>query len=183
MTALRTHFACPRCAAHPQASAASPTLLFTDTVGGLTLHACGACGGIFLGTACAQRLAEALPHDAIRRANHTAASARYVASTLEPLACPMCGQTMRRTQVSRAGVDLDVCGAHGTWYDRDELRLVALAIGWSGAGAHAAAAPAPARYETSTAEVATDVAASVGVEVAAELAIEGVFGMLGALFD
>jgi Zn-finger nucleic acid-binding protein len=44
--------------------------------------------------------------------------------------CPQCGAALSATKVSRARIALDVCAAHGTWFDRHELRtlLNALAI-------------------------------------------------------
>jgi len=36
--------------------------------------------------------------------------------------CPQCGQLMNRVNFARcSGVIVDVCKAHGIWFDRDEL--------------------------------------------------------------
>ena len=47
-------------------------------------------------------------------------------TTLEPVQyrpCPACGQRMNRVNYARrSGVVLDVCKAHGLWFDQDELR-------------------------------------------------------------
>ncbi|HLM72696.1 MAG TPA: zf-TFIIB domain-containing protein, partial [Polyangiaceae bacterium] len=47
--------ACPRCREQ----------LYVGQASGVTLHGCGRCGGVWLGSACARRIAEALPGDAI----------------------------------------------------------------------------------------------------------------------
>lgn len=39
------------------------------------------------------------------------------------LPCPDCGKMMNRVNFARvSGILMDVCKAHGTWFDRDELR-------------------------------------------------------------
>ena len=39
--------------------------------------------------------------------------------------CPHCGQLMNRINFANcSGVVVDVCKAHGTWFDRDELRQI-----------------------------------------------------------
>jgi Zn-finger nucleic acid-binding protein len=41
------------------------------------------------------------------------------------LPCPQCRQLMTPTQFSRrSGVIIDICRAHGVWFDRDELRRI-----------------------------------------------------------
>lgn len=50
-------------------------------------------------------------------------SARPIASEraprAEPLACPVCSQTM--VTETHQGVQLDVCSAHGSWFDLGEV--------------------------------------------------------------
>jgi Zn-finger nucleic acid-binding protein len=39
--------------------------------------------------------------------------------------CPACGQLMHRVNFAHcSGVVVDVCKAHGTWFDKDELRRI-----------------------------------------------------------
>jgi Zn-finger nucleic acid-binding protein len=39
--------------------------------------------------------------------------------------CPVCGELMNRVQFANCShVIVDVCGKHGTWFDRDELRRI-----------------------------------------------------------
>ena len=40
----------------------------------------------------------------------------------EPLRCPICSQPMTLEQIHR--VTVDVCAAHGMWFDRRELALL-----------------------------------------------------------
>jgi Zn-finger nucleic acid-binding protein len=41
------------------------------------------------------------------------------------VACPDCGKIMNRVNFARhSGVVVDVCKAHGTWFDKDELRQI-----------------------------------------------------------
>jgi Zn-finger nucleic acid-binding protein len=61
----------------------------------------------------------------LERAADVSSSPR-AADTSSVLACPMCDAALTRTRIE--GVDVDFCGGHGTWFDRDELILVARAI-------------------------------------------------------
>lgn len=96
--------------------------------GGMDVHGCSTCGGVWLGTACAQKFAQGLPRKAIALAAEHAAKAQDTADTNAPIACPICGTTMSRTHAAAAKLDLDFCNAHGTWYDRNELERIAQAI-------------------------------------------------------
>jgi Zn-finger nucleic acid-binding protein len=42
---------------------------------------------------------------------------------------------MRRERVANAGVDIDICDAHGAWFDASELRAIARAsnVAWDSA--------------------------------------------------
>jgi hypothetical protein len=113
---------------------------------------------------------------------------------------------MQRSAIARAGVEIDLCPKHGTWYDRDELARVGASIrssGWGPATGHgtagaalagsafagvaiagAAGQPSPAMEQVnqSLGEVA-GATAEVALEVGAETVLEGVFGLLGLLFE
>lgn len=197
MTAHRTALACPRCATR----SSSPPPLYSGSAGAIILHACGACGGVFLGTKCAAQLASSLPNDAIQLAAQVSDAARYRADTSVALRCPACLETMQRSAVARAGVEIDLCAKHGTWYDRDELARVAAAIRSSAWGLPASAGAAGAAVGGAAIVGATvqpsptmeqvnqtlgDVAgatAEVALEVGAESVLEGVFGLLGLFFE
>jgi Zn-finger nucleic acid-binding protein len=95
---------CPRCGS---------ALVLTPEVGA-GAKTCVACRGSFI------------PHAALR-ADHAPIASRITSSRsavpLDPLACPTCGETMRRTAVDTGGTDvrLDFCNAHGVWLDDREL--------------------------------------------------------------
>ena len=38
--------------------------------------------------------------------------------------CPFCAARLRPVRVEAAGIDLDVCPSHGTWFDAGELEAV-----------------------------------------------------------
>ena len=104
-------------------------------LGELPLQACGACGGLWLDQATFQELGEHRErHGAVLGALPSPAPAPPV--VLEPVVyrpCPVCRQRMNRVAYARrSGVVLDVCKAHGLWFDRDELRRVLAFIGDGG---------------------------------------------------
>ena len=120
-------FACPRC----QRELAPPA-----TQGAV----CASCGGRF----CERSALELLLREAQgssepgtyeRPVLHLDARVRYIS-------CPVCQQLMNRRNFSEtSGVVVDVCTAHGVWFDSGELERV-LAFCASGGLARAEAAAA-----------------------------------------
>ena len=114
--------ACPRC---------RTDLLVAESPAG-DVYACASCGGVWLDTVAAQRIATALEPQLISLADAAAAMATSTTtnatSSSSSLACPVCTQAMQRVRVDAAAppvaasVDIDVCSAHGTWFDRNELQ-------------------------------------------------------------
>jgi len=106
---------CPKCAETP---------MHTVQVGKCHFWECPACDGMWLDATtlqqiCAEKDAQAavigMP-TAPREPMHVEANFRYVP-------CPVCQQLMNRVNFARmSGVIVDVCKAHGTWFDKDELR-------------------------------------------------------------
>jgi Zn-finger nucleic acid-binding protein len=45
-----------------------------------------------------------------------------------PVVCPVCGHGMYVCLTRLAGVEIDVCGPHGVWFDRHELERVSHAV-------------------------------------------------------
>lgn len=45
-----------------------------------------------------------------------------------PRLCPRCARQMKRELLARAGVTVDVCRAHGMWFDPGELRAFVAAL-------------------------------------------------------
>ncbi len=98
----------------------------TVAIGATQLRECPKCEGIWadaesLQKICADREQQAavlgiprsLPVDA-----NSLENVRYVP-------CPVCNKLMNRVAFSHcSGVVVDVCKAHGTWFDKDELRRI-----------------------------------------------------------
>ncbi len=126
-------YSCPRC---------ENAALYIGQAEGVTLHGCAECGGVWLNAKCAQKIADAMPKEAILLSERVASHAKRAAPLSEPVRCPVCGKVTARTHVAAAGVEIDVCGVHGTWYDRNELHRIAKAleqVSWKSKAAGAAA--------------------------------------------
>ena len=116
---------CPRCSGALQESRGD---------GNNVAWACLACGGVWLDSRTASAVKSAFGTWGARissAASHSASHPPDVASH-RSLPCPVCRQAMRKTRIPGAGIEVDRCDAHGTFYDKDEL-----------ATALSAAAPAP----------------------------------------
>lgn len=195
MTAFEASpYMCPRCRSNGHRAP-----LFSRVADGIGMNGCGACGGVFLGPDCVRRLAEALPEEALALSERAARAARYHADTAPTLACPVCAREMTRVSAGRAGVDLDRCEAHGTFYDRDEIARVAAAIrasGRHGAGREASTVTVgPQRAKGAAAVHATkadgseviegvvETAGDIAVTVGVEIVLEGVFAVIEGILD
>jgi Zn-finger nucleic acid-binding protein len=129
-----SHRKCPRCTGDAPATLPSPTEdkpseLAARLLGETLLDECGSCGGVWLQAAAFEKLIKSRdeqstflsgggPHlelEAYSQRPHTLERPRY-------LPCPDCGQLMNRKNFANtSGVIVDVCKAHGIWFDRDEL--------------------------------------------------------------
>jgi len=109
---------CPRCR-HP---------LFEGRRDDAKLLGCGGCGGVWLDNAACQATLAGSAQDLVALAE-IAGKVATEAVDVEAagLLCPACGQALARVQAPGVAIALDVCPAHGTWFDANELRLVALA--------------------------------------------------------
>jgi len=108
---------CPACA---QAMALA-------TVGGVALQECLSCGGLWLDREIFQQLSASREGQGALLGALPAPSApppvRLEAVQYRP--CPACSQRMNRVNFARrSGVVVDICKAHGIWFDKDELRRV-----------------------------------------------------------
>jgi Zn-finger nucleic acid-binding protein len=117
--------ACPACAA----------VLTRSRLGELEIQDCRTCGGLWLDRAVFEALGESRERQgAVLGALPAPASAP--GAVLGPVIyrpCPACGQKMNRVNYARrSGVVLDVCKAHGLWFDQDELRRVLAFIAGGG---------------------------------------------------
>ena len=102
---------CPRC--HKALARASVHDELVD--------ACQHCDGLFV------------PHDVLARMVKAAHATESPNEEPRPaldrdvryLGCPRCGETMQRMNFgTRSGIIVDVCRAHGTWFDRGEIEAV-----------------------------------------------------------
>lgn len=95
--------------------------------------------------------------------------ARAAVDTALPAHCPQCHSVLHRFFVTRARIELDACGAHGTWFDRGELGKVARELAVERAyapGAHAAHGPGAGHLAAAAAVGAVGVAGVGGVMAA-----------------
>ncbi len=116
---------CPACA-KPMAGA---------KVGDLDVNACQACGGLWLDRAMFEQLGASRERQGAVLGALPAPS-EPPAATLGPVRyrpCPVCRQYMNRVNYAkRSGVVIDVCKAHGLWFDQDELRRILAFIAGGG---------------------------------------------------
>lgn len=116
---------CPACA----------KALAAGRVGDLTVQECLACGGLWLDRAAFEQLGASRERQGAVLGALPAPAAPPV-SALEAVRyrpCPACAKRMNRVNYARrSGVVLDVCKAHGLWFDRDELRRVLAFIAGGG---------------------------------------------------
>ena len=136
---------CPACgSALPDRAGATPGALACPACGGglsegkvgeLDLRDCRACGGLWLDRAAFERLGASREAQGAVLGALPLPSAPSVAA-LGPVVyrpCPICAQRMNRVNYAkRSGVVLDVCKAHGLWFDQDELRRVLAFIAGGG---------------------------------------------------
>lgn len=95
--------------------------LFAARKEGYRVDACGTCGGAWLDHATAARAVSEQDLTPAQLSEQASRHAKGVVS-LTPRPCPVCRDTLRQRLVPEAPVVLDVCDAHGSWFDPDELR-------------------------------------------------------------
>lgn len=130
---------CPKCGAAlakrveavPEGSACPgcEKSLVREQVGDLEVLACRACGGLWLDRAVFEQLGASREHQgAVLGALPAPVSASSITGSLGEVRyrpCPACHERMNRVNYAkRSGVVLDICKAHGLWFDQDELRRV-----------------------------------------------------------
>lgn len=107
---------CPRCRRPLEAAGGADA----------RLHECPRCGGIFIPR---EALADLLCRAELGGPFPEEPRARMALDEVTYLPCPLCHASMNRMNFGRySGVIVDVCRAHGTWFDAGELtRVVAFA--------------------------------------------------------
>ncbi len=86
---------------------------------------CGKCGGVWVDRETADYLARVSDPDletAVRRGVGVVVALPRHARTAS-ISCPVCEDATRYVPIEGSGQGVDVCDAHGTWFDRDELSL------------------------------------------------------------
>jgi len=120
----QTQHNCPRCESHPP--------MRVEVVAGNPLERCPECEGLWIGRETVERIYKDREKAPTVQAM-TKSSKQDVASTGSPMAafgqgyikCPDCGKMMNRQNFGRfSGVIIDICKAHGSWFDADELRRI-----------------------------------------------------------
>jgi Zn-finger nucleic acid-binding protein len=105
---------CPRCRVGMK----------TVTIGDTTLLECATCEGIWvdpdsLQAICAEREKQAAVLGVPAPADQSIAFEEHI----QYIPCPVCYQLMNRVNFAHCShVIVDVCKAHGTWFDKNELR-------------------------------------------------------------
>ncbi len=89
------------------------------------LHECGRCYGLWLDAATFEHVCRnAEKQAAVLSAPQTLGGGNPL-GPVRYLPCPRCSQLMHRTNFARcSGVIVDVCRAHGTWFDANELHRI-----------------------------------------------------------
>ena len=96
------------------------------TVGTTDLQECAKCEGIWVDTATLEQIcAERERQAAVLGIGPAVIPGSFVEDKIQYLPCPVCHKLMNRVNFAHySNVVVDVCKAHGTWFDRDELRRV-----------------------------------------------------------
>jgi Zn-finger nucleic acid-binding protein len=104
------------------------------SVAEVAAHGCRTCGGAWLDRDANLAVVHS-PDDAAVNAfrSHSAKARRPVDQAPDGLSCPVCNGTLRRHRIEGAWLDVDICDAHGTWYDRGEIERVIVAMQRTGA--------------------------------------------------
>lgn len=110
-----SHLSCPRCAAQ----------LHLAHVSSVQLHGCGRCGGLWLDNASAARLLARSCPEIGSLADLASQNAQQHADVEGAIRCPACQQALKRVPGGDPTLLIDICEAHGTWFDRGELQQVA----------------------------------------------------------
>jgi Zn-finger nucleic acid-binding protein len=128
---------CPRCGAaaarQPEVDATGKkcprckTQLQLASVGDSKMLECASCLGLWLDTATFEKIsADREQQSAVLGSASLAQTDRSVGkSAISYVPCPECSQLMNRANFARcSGVIIDLCKAHGIWFDRNELSRI-----------------------------------------------------------
>ena len=99
----------------------------TVQVGTTDLRECPKCEGIWADAASLQKICADREQQAavLGTASALPATVNGIEKNIRYIPCPVCSKLMNRIMFARcSGVVVDVCKAHGTWFDKDELRRI-----------------------------------------------------------
>ncbi len=97
--------------------------LVVTSVGGLDMHQCERCGGLWLAAERFESLASEREKRNLALPVAQAGGAPRIKVPITYRPCPVCKKLMNRYNYARiSGVILDSCKHHGLWFDHDELR-------------------------------------------------------------
>ncbi|MDQ1347109.1 MAG: zf-TFIIB protein [Acidobacteriota bacterium] len=118
----RSEYSCPSC--RPARRLSSRRI--PDSATALSMLECGSCAGIWLGhptfDALQERARRETPPEPLAPAGRPEADRVRAGKKITYRPCPICRKLMvRRAFAGSSGVVLDVCGAHGLWFDSTEL--------------------------------------------------------------
>jgi Zn-finger nucleic acid-binding protein len=109
---------CPRC----------KTALQPIQVGASFLQECARCNGVWVDKVSFEQICSSSEEQAAVLGNPAeipAEQGMVLEETIRYVPCPECQQFMNRLNFAQCSkVIVDVCKAHGTWFDRDELRRI-----------------------------------------------------------
>jgi Zn-finger nucleic acid-binding protein len=152
---LQAPLQCPRC----------DVPLFEGTRGIFTLQGCGQCGGIWLDNDASRRIVQRYEPSAAHLADLAAKNASTIGVPDTSAKCPVCSELLRRVSAPPTRIQLDVCTAHGTWFDRRELQMVMQAL-------HAPLAPPQPLFAEEARPVVVQHVAAAPAPTAREIAAE-----------
>ena len=111
----RTDWPCPSCRLP----------MLRGKLGEVSLQECEKCYGLWLGTAAFEQICRNAEHEAGALGSAQPAGGPAALSPVRYVRCPQCSELMNRLNFAHcSGVIVDVCRAHGTWFDTDELHRI-----------------------------------------------------------
>jgi Zn-finger nucleic acid-binding protein len=91
-----------------------------NELGGSTVRQCRSCGGVWMPAEAVDHLRR-VSDDDLRRAIALGEMLALARAERRTLACPVCAGPLECLELSETVFEVDVCRAHGTWFDRREL--------------------------------------------------------------
>ena len=99
--------------------------MLCGTLREVPLHECGKCYGLWLGTASFEHICRDAERQADALGDAQPVSGPTALGPVRHVRCPQCNELMHRLNFAHcSGVIVDVCRAHGTWFDANELHRI-----------------------------------------------------------